>query len=33
MKLGYFMMPLHHIDRDYHETLQKDIEAIVLSDE
>ena len=33
MKLGYFMMPLHHIDRDYHETLQEDIEAIVLADE
>ena len=33
MKLGYFMMPLHHIDRNYHETLQEDIEAIVLADE
>lgn len=33
MKLGYFMMPLHHIDRDYHTTLTEDIEAIVLADE
>jgi alkanesulfonate monooxygenase SsuD/methylene tetrahydromethanopterin reductase-like flavin-dependent oxidoreductase (luciferase family) len=33
MKLGYFMMPLHHIDRDYHETLAEDIEAIVYCDE
>ena len=33
MNLGYFMMPLHHIDREYHETLEEDIEAIVLADE
>jgi len=33
MELGYFMMPLHHIDRDYHETLQEDTEAIILADE
>ena len=33
MKLGYFMMPLHHIDRDYHETLQEDMEAIIWADE
>ena len=33
MKLGYFMMPLHHIDRDYHETLMEDTEAVVLADE
>lgn len=33
MQLGYFMMPLHHIDRDYHETLQEDMEAIILADE
>ena len=33
MKLGYFMMPLHHIDRDYHETLEEDMEAIILADE
>ena len=33
MQLGYFMMPLHHINRDYHETLQEDMEAIILADE
>lgn len=33
MQLGYFMMPLHHIDRDYQQTLEEDIEAIVLADE
>ena len=33
MKLGYFMMPLHHIDRDYHETLNEDMEAIIYADE
>lgn len=33
MKLGYFMMPLHHIDRDYHETLAEDMEAVILCDE
>lgn len=33
MKLGYFMMPLHHIDRDYHQTLEEDVEAIVYADE
>lgn len=33
MKLGYFMMPLHHIDRDYHQTLQEDMEAIIWADE
>ncbi|MEQ8493411.1 MAG: LLM class flavin-dependent oxidoreductase, partial [Gammaproteobacteria bacterium] len=33
MKLGYFMMPLHHIDRDYHQTLQEDVEAVVFADE
>ena len=32
MELGYFMMPLHHIDRDYHITLQEDAEAIVHAD-
>lgn len=32
MNLGYFMMPLHHIDRDYHETLQEDMEAIIYAD-
>lgn len=33
MQLGYFMMPLHHIDRDYHETLEEDMEAVILADE
>lgn len=33
MKLGYFMMPLHHIDRDYHQTLEEDMEAIIHADE
>jgi alkanesulfonate monooxygenase SsuD/methylene tetrahydromethanopterin reductase-like flavin-dependent oxidoreductase (luciferase family) len=33
MELGYFTMPLHHADSDYHETLKEDIEAIVLVDE
>lgn len=33
MELGYFMMPLHHIDRDYHTTLQEDAEAIIFADE
>ncbi|MGR8919595.1 MAG: LLM class flavin-dependent oxidoreductase [Gammaproteobacteria bacterium] len=33
MKLGYFMMPLHHIERDYHQTLQEDVEAIIHADE
>ena len=33
MQLGYFMMPLHHIDRDYHQTLEEDMEAIILADD
>lgn len=33
MDLGYFMMPLHHADSVYHQTLQDDIEAIVYADE
>jgi alkanesulfonate monooxygenase SsuD/methylene tetrahydromethanopterin reductase-like flavin-dependent oxidoreductase (luciferase family) len=33
MKLGYFMMPLHHIDSDYHQTLNDDMEAIIYADE
>jgi alkanesulfonate monooxygenase SsuD/methylene tetrahydromethanopterin reductase-like flavin-dependent oxidoreductase (luciferase family) len=32
MKLGYFMMPLHHIDRDYHQTLEEDTDAIIHAD-
>ncbi len=33
MQLGYFMMPLHHIDRDYHQTLEEDTEAVIWADE
>lgn len=33
MQLGYFMMPLHHVESAYHQTLQDDIEAIVYADE
>ena len=33
MKLGYFMMPLHHIDTEYHQTLKDDMEAIIYADE
>ncbi len=33
MKLSYFMMPMHNLNRDYHTTLQEDIEAVVLADE
>jgi alkanesulfonate monooxygenase SsuD/methylene tetrahydromethanopterin reductase-like flavin-dependent oxidoreductase (luciferase family) len=33
MHLGYFMMPLHHADSVYHQTLQEDIEAIVYADQ
>ena len=33
MKLGYFMMPLHHIDSDYHQTLEEDMEAIIQADQ
>ncbi len=33
MHLGYFMMPLHHADSAYHQTLQDDVEAVVYADE
>ena len=33
MQLGYFMMPLHHADSDYHQKLNEDMEAIILADE
>ena len=33
MELGYFMMPLHHAESIYHDTLQEDIEAVVYADE
>ncbi len=33
MKLGLFMMPLHHPDRDYQQVLSDDREAILLADQ
>ncbi len=33
MEHGYFMMPLHHTEKDYHLSLEEDMEAIVLADE
>ena len=32
MRLGYFTMPVHPMDRDWSETLQEDREAIILAD-
>lgn len=32
MKLSYFMMPVHHRDKEYQTSLAEDIEAIVLAD-
>ena len=32
MRLGYFTMPMHPIERDWTETLQEDREAIILAD-
>ena len=32
MKLGYFMMPVHHPSKDYHLALAEDIEAVVHAD-
>jgi alkanesulfonate monooxygenase SsuD/methylene tetrahydromethanopterin reductase-like flavin-dependent oxidoreductase (luciferase family) len=32
MRLGYFTMPVHPMDRDWAETLQEDREAIILAD-
>ena len=32
MKLGFFTMPVHRLDRDYTEVLQEDREAIILAD-
>ena len=32
MKLGFFTMPVHRIDRDYTEVLQEDREAIIFAD-
>jgi alkanesulfonate monooxygenase SsuD/methylene tetrahydromethanopterin reductase-like flavin-dependent oxidoreductase (luciferase family) len=33
MRLGYFTMPLHPLDRNYTETLREDREAIILADQ
>ena len=33
MKLSYFMMPLHGLDKDYHKQLLEDMEAIIHADE
>jgi len=33
MQHGYFMMPLHHTEKDYHLSLEEDMEAIILADE
>lgn len=32
MKLSYFMMPVHHRDKDYHTSLEEDVEAVELAD-
>jgi len=32
MQLSYFMMPVHHPDKDYHTTLEEDTEAIIHAD-
>ncbi len=32
MKLSYFMMPVHHKDKDYHTALAEDVEAVELAD-
>ncbi len=32
MELSYFMMPIHHKDKDYHTSLAEDIEAIEFAD-
>ena len=32
MKLGFFTMPVHRLDRDYTETLEEDREAVILAD-
>eukprot|EP01035_Chromulina_nebulosa_P010242 gene10242-13768_t len=33
MKLSFFMMPMHNLNRDYHTTLEEDIEAVKFADE
>jgi alkanesulfonate monooxygenase SsuD/methylene tetrahydromethanopterin reductase-like flavin-dependent oxidoreductase (luciferase family) len=32
VKLSFFMMPLHSMNRDYHSTLMEDVESVVLAD-
>ncbi|MGH6952881.1 MAG: LLM class flavin-dependent oxidoreductase, partial [Alphaproteobacteria bacterium] len=32
MRLSFFMMPLHGLDRDYGQTLKEDREAVILAD-
>jgi len=32
MRLGYFTMPMHPMERKWHETLQEDREAVILAD-
>jgi len=32
VKLSFFMMPLHSMDRNYHTTLMEDVESVVLAD-
>ncbi len=33
MKLSYFMMPLHGLEKDYNQQLREDMEAIILADQ
>ncbi len=33
MKLSYFMMPVHNLGRDYHATVEEDVEAVLLAEE
>ena len=33
MKLGYFMQPIHDPDKDYHQILEEDLDAIVHADQ
>ena len=33
MRLGYFAMPMHPLDRDWTETLREDREAVILADQ
>ena len=32
MRLGYFTMPVHPMERDWSQTLREDREAIILAD-